>query len=394
MRIRWRGLELPSRVLRDETVSTDSYGRFRIEPFEQGFGTTIGNSLRRVLLSSLEGAAVTTVKIDGVAHEFTSIEGVIEDVTDIILNIKGIVLRMDDAENKRMTLSRTKAGVVKAGDIETDPAVTIVNPDHVIATITEDVAFNVEMTVQSGRGYTPAVENRRPEQEVGLIPVDSIFSPVLRVRYRTEAMRVGQRTNYDRLILEVWTKGTVLPEDALVEAGMILRKHLNPFVMYHELGSDRVSTTLPVPEPTPVVQPTVEEHLDRSVSVLNLSVRASNCMEMANITTLRELVQISEADLLRFRSFGKTSLHEVQRKLSDCGLSLGMKLEDETGSGDALGGVQGANEASGDALGGVQGANEASGEEEDDSETSNEAQPSGGAVDSSAGPKEVITLGE
>ena len=175
-------MELPSRVLRDETVSTDSYGRFRIEPFEQGFGTTIGNSLRRVLLSSLEGAAVTTVKIDGVAHEFTSIEGVIEDVTDIILNIKGIVLRMDDAENKRMTLSRTKAGVVKAGDIETDPAVTIVNPDHVIATITEDVAFNVEMTVQSGRGYTPAVENRRPEQEVGLIPVYSIFSPVLRCR--------------------------------------------------------------------------------------------------------------------------------------------------------------------------------------------------------------------
>ena len=345
MRIRWRGLELPSRVLRDETVSTDSYGRFRIEPFEQGFGTTIGNSLRRVLLSSLEGAAVTTVKIEGVPHEFTSIEGVIEDVTDIILNIKGIVLKMADAENKRMTVSRTKAGVVKAGDLETDPAVTIVNPDHVIATITGDIAFNVEMTVQTGRGYTAAVENRRPEQELGVIPVDSIFSPVLRVRYRTEAMRVGQRTNYDRLILEVWTKGTVLPEDALVEAGMILRKHLNPFVMYHELGSDRVSTTLPVPEPDPMVQPTVEEHLDRPVSVLNLSVRASNCMEMANITTLRELVQISEADLLRFRSFGKTSLHEVQRKLSDCGLSLGMNLEDETGPGDSLGGVADANEA-------------------------------------------------
>ena len=190
MRIRWRGLELPSRVLRDETVSTDSYGRFRIEPFEQGFGTTVGNSLRRVLLSSLEGAAVTTVKTEGVPHEFTSIEGVIEDVTDIILNIKGIVLKMTDAENKSMTLSRTKAGVVKAGDIETDPAVTIVDPDHVIATITEDVAFHIEMTVQTGRGYATAVENRRPEQELGVIPIDSIFSPVLRVRYRTEAMRV------------------------------------------------------------------------------------------------------------------------------------------------------------------------------------------------------------
>ena len=387
MRIRWRGLELPSRVLRDETVSTDSYGRFRIEPFEQGFGTTVGNSLRRVLLSSLEGAAVTTVKIEGVPHEFTSIEGVIEDVTDIILNIKGIVLKMTDAENKRMTLSRTQPGLVKPAAIEPDPAVTIVDPDHVIATMTENVAFHVEMTVQTGRGYTTAAENRRPEQELGVIPIDSIFSPVLRVRYRTEAMRVGQRTNYDRLILEVWTKGTVLPEDALVEAGMILRKHLNPFVMYHELGSERVSTTLPVPEPVPVVQPTVEEHLDRSVSVLNLSVRASNCMEMANITTLRELVQISEADLLRFRSFGKTSLHEVQRKLSDCGLSLGMRLEDEDGSGDPLHGMQGENEAPGES--------ETQGEEEDeDSEASNEAQPSGGSVDSSAGPKEVFTLGE
>ncbi len=381
MRIRWRGLELPSRVLRDETVSTDAYGRFRIEPFEQGFGTTIGNSLRRVLLSSLEGAAVTTVKIEGVPHEFTSIDGVIEDVTDIVLNIKGIVLKMTDAENKRMTLSRTKAGVVKAGDIETDPAVTIVDPDHVIATITEDVAFQVEMTVQSGRGYATAAENRRPEQELGVIPIDSIFSPVLRVRYRTEAMRVGQRTNYDRLILEVWTKGTVLPEDALVEAGMILRKHLNPFVMYHELGSERVSTTLPAPEPSPIALPTVEEHLDRSVSVLNLSVRASNCMEMAQITTLRELVQISEADLLRFRSFGKTSLHEVQRKLSDCGLALGMKLEDETGPGDPLREMADAKEVPGE-------------EDDEDSETSNEAQGSGGAVDSSAGPMEVFTLGE
>ncbi len=337
MRIRWRGLELPSRVVRDEAVSTDCYGRFVIEPFEQGFGTTIGNSLRRVLLASLEGAAVTSIKIEGVAHEFTPIEGVLEDVTDILLNIKGIVLKIEEAESKTMTISRTTAGEIRAGDVETDPAVTIANPDRLIATLTADVPFNLEMAVRTGRGYATAVENRRPEQELGVIPVDSIFSPVLRVRYRTEAMRVGQRTNYDRLILEVWTKRTVLPEDALVEAGMILRKHLNPFVMYHEMGSDLVSTPLPLPEPGDQNDSVGEELLDRPVSMLNLSVRAGNCLEAARITTLRQLVKISEAELLRFRSFGKTSLHEVQRKLSDCGFSLGMKLGDEEGAGEEVG---------------------------------------------------------
>jgi DNA-directed RNA polymerase subunit alpha len=377
MRIRWRGLELPSRVIRDEAVSTDSYGRFTIEPFEQGFGTTIGNSLRRVLLSSLEGAAVTSVKIDGVSHEFTTLEGVLEDVTDILLNIKGIVLSIDGVETKSMTLDCDKAGTVTARQIQTDPAVTVANPDHHIATLTADVPFKAEMAVRAGRGYATANDNRRPDQELGIIPIDSIFSPVLRVRYRTEAMRVGQRTNYDRLILEIWTKGTVLPEDALVEAGMILRKHLNPLVMYNDLGSSMV-TSLPSTGAT-VGRPdsAVEELLDKSVAVLNLSVRASNCLEAARLSTLRELVQKGEAELLRYRSFGKTSLHEVQRKLSELGLTLGMKLGEEDGMPIAPSPGASAAECS-----------EADSDSDEDAEET-EGNPS---ISPGAGPMEVFTM--
>lgn len=327
MRIRWRGLELPSRVVRDDAVSNSSYGRFVIEPFEQGFGTTIGNSLRRVLLSSLQGAAVTSVKIAGVTHEFRTIEGVLEDVTDILLNIKGVVLKLTGADHKTMTVKRERSGVIKAGDIISDPAVTIANPDHKIATLTSNVPFELHMTVNTGRGYATVAENRGAEQELGVIPIDSIFSPVIRVRFRTEDMRVGQRTNYDRLIMEIWTKGTVTPEDALVEAGLILRKHLNPFVMYHELGDDLVSSSLSLHDADTGPGPSaVEELLKKPVSALNLSVRASNCLDAARVLTLRDLVTKTEGDLLRFRSFGKTSLHEVQRKLSDCGLSLGMVI--------------------------------------------------------------------
>lgn len=330
MRIRWRGLELPSRVVRDEAVSTDLYGRFVIEPFEQGFGTTIGNSLRRVLLSSLDGAAVTSVKIAGVAHEFTSIDGVVEDVTDIVLNIKGLVLKLDGEESKTISVQRSTPGDVCDGDIVADPTVTIVNPDHLIATLTTDVDFQLEMAVAKGRGYATGSDNRTAEQEIGVIPIDSVFSPVLRVRFRTEDMRVGRRTNYDRLILEVWTNGTVTPEDALVEAGLILRKHMNPFVMYHDLG-DQLITPMKPPAELPASKGSMlQELLEKPVSILNLSVRASNCLEAAKITTLCELASQTEADLLRFRSFGKTSLHEVQRKLADVGMSLGLRI-DESG---------------------------------------------------------------
>src|SRR5262249_1855422 len=243
MRIRWRGLELPSRVQRDEQVATETYGKFTAEPFERGFGTTIGNSLRRILLSSLEGAAVTHIRLKGADHEFSSLNGVMEDVTDIILNVKSLIVKLDADEPKEMRLATRKAGPITGAMIEADSAISVINKDLVLATLTEDVHFEMTLTVEKGRGYVTAAEHLagQDEQELGLIAVDSIYSPVTRVRYSTEDARVGQKTDYDRLILEIWTNGTVTPEMALVEASKILRKHLNPFVQYFELGGDVAS---------------------------------------------------------------------------------------------------------------------------------------------------------
>ncbi|MFQ5489706.1 MAG: DNA-directed RNA polymerase subunit alpha [Phycisphaerae bacterium] len=328
MRIRWRGLELPSTVERDEAVSNDTYGRFIVEPFERGFGTTVGNSLRRILLSSLEGAAVTQIKIAEAPHEFTSIPGVLEDVTDIVLNVKSIVVRSDTDSPLTMKVSRTEPGEVRAGDIEAEAGLEIVNPDLLICTLTSATSFTMEMTVRTGRGYASADENRSGEDELGVIPVDSVFSPVLRVRYKTEDTRVGQRTNYDRLILEVWTRGTVLPEDALVEAAKILRKHLNPFVLYDSLGDQMVSGGLPeLHTEAPAVNSEMEKIWNAPLSTLGLSVRASNCLESARIMTLGALASKTESELLRLRAFGKTSLREIRRKLAEHGLALGMKSE-------------------------------------------------------------------
>jgi len=332
MRIRWRGLELPSQVVRDESVGTATYGRFIIEPFERGFGTTIGNSLRRVLLSSLDGAAVTQVKIAGAAHEFMSLPGVLEDVTDIVLNVKSVVVKSEFDEPKMMKVVRSGAGEVRARDIVCDPAITIINPDHLLATLTGDVAFEMEMVVRKGRGYATAQENAGNEEEIGVIPIDSAYSPVTRVRYRTEDTRVGQRVNFDRLVLEVWTNGTVSPDDALVEASKILRKHLNPFVQYQQLGTVFVMSGAPSRSETPAMNTEFEKLLQRPISELDLSVRASNCLEAARIQTVGELAQKTEADLLRLRSFGKTSLREIRRKLADIGLSLGMVFDTSPGA--------------------------------------------------------------
>ena len=333
MRVKWRGLELPSRVIRDERLSSENYGRFTAEPFERGFGTTVGNSLRRILLSSLEGAAVNNIRIKGATHEFSSLNGVMEDVTDIILNIKSVVVKLEDDEPREMTVRVNKAGVVTAGAIEAHPSITVVNKDQVIATLTEDVEFEIVFTVQKGRGYRTASENmpKGEEAEAGLIYVDSAFSPVTRVRYSTEDARVGQKTDYDRLILEVWTNGTVSPENAVVEAAKILRKHLNPFVQYFEMGSDlandeAVSTLREAARPT--IDPEIEQKLNMTVQELDLSVRANNCLESARIQSVRDLVLRGENDLLKVRSFGKTSLREVKRRLQDLGLHLGM-TEDE-----------------------------------------------------------------
>lgn len=331
MRIRWRGLELPTRLERDALVSTNKYGKFYIEPFERGFGTTIGNSLRRVLLSSLEGSAVTSIKVAGVDHEFTSIKGVMEDVTDIVLNVKNLVVRLTGEGPKTMTISASKAGVITSGDIVADPSIEVVDKESAIVTLTEDVDFQMEMVIESGRGYIPASERiaqtDRFDQELGRIILDASYSPVTRVRYSTEDTRVGQRTNYDKLILEVWTNGTISPEMAVVEAGKILRKYVNPFVQYSEIGEETVADEI-IEEAAE--QEEVDEEmaakLNTPISELELSVRASNCLESVKMETVGQLVKMNEADLLKIRSFGKTSLREVKRKLADMGLSLGMSM--------------------------------------------------------------------
>ena len=325
MHVRWRGLELPAQVRVDDRSRTNTFGRFIVEPFERGFGTTVGNSLRRILLSSIQGAAVVSARIERVEHEFSTLPGVLEDVVDIILNLKGLVVSLDSDEPKTMRLAATGPGEVTADLIEADTAVTIHNPDHVIATLAEEVDFEAEMRVAKGRGYQPAAEQyaQGEEQVIGEIAIDAVFSPVQRVRYRVEDTRVGQRTNFDRMIMDIWTDGTLSPETTLVEAAKILRKHLNPFVQYFELGVEQVSAEASAAA-------SVDEELVRklimSISELNLSVRAGNCLETADIRTIRELVQKDEGDLLAVRSFGKTSLREVKRKLEELGLSLGMRL--------------------------------------------------------------------
>jgi len=330
VRVRWRGLELPFQVTVDRETVTDTFGEFSAEPFEQGFGHTIGNSLRRVLLSSIEGAAVVSARIDGVEQELAVIEGVREDVPEIILNLKELVLRVHPDEDKELRIEAHKPGTVTAGDIEPDPDVDIVNPDHVIATLTGEADFVCTMTVRKGRGYVPSEELDIPK-EIGLVPVDALFSPVRKVSYRVEDTRVGRRTNYDRLIMQIETNGAVSPELALVEAGKILRKHLNPFVQYFEL-----SRRLPQEEPEPIPEvrhleePEVpESKLSMPISALNLTTRASHCLEGEGIKTVRDLLQRSEQGLLGLRNFGEVTLQEVAESLAEHGLEVGQLAEEE-----------------------------------------------------------------
>lgn len=326
MRINWRGLELPTKLSHDRETLTDTYGRFLAEPFEPGFAVTVGNSLRRILLSSLEGSAVTRVKIQGVQHEISTIPGVVEDVTDIILNVKSLVVKNTSDQVKTIKIDVHEKGIVKAANIIADESVQIINPEHIIATLTDDVPFLVEMTVESGRGYRTAEENAGKEREIGVIPVDASFSPVVRVKYDHEETRVGQRTNYEKLILEIWTNGTTTPAMALVEAAKILRKHLNPFIAYAEPGHE-----LPVEQQAeapagPSVDSDMERKLNMSLAELELSVRATNCLESEGITMVRDLVIRSDDELLEVRNFGETTLKEVKGKLQEKGLTLGMKL--------------------------------------------------------------------
>jgi DNA-directed RNA polymerase subunit alpha len=334
MRIRWKDLELPSKVVVEEFSGDPvDYSKFVIEPFERGFGVTVGNSLRRVLLAGLEGSSVTGIKIDGVLHEFTAVEGVLEDVTQLVLNAKKLIVHLEGDDPRTLVVERGEKGEVTAGDIKEDANVEVVNKDLVLATLTADVDFRMELTVARGRGYVPSEDNIREGQPVGFIAVDSLYSPVRRVRYAIEETRVGQRTDYDKLTLEVWTNGVTEPDMALVEASRILRKHFNPFVFYGEPGEPAVIEPGEVVEVAPEKEyvSELEQKLSQQVDSLDLSVRASNCLASQKIDTIGQLVAMSDDELLKVRSFGKTSLREVRRKLADLGLSLGMDLEGTVG---------------------------------------------------------------
>ncbi|HAN97073.1 MAG TPA: DNA-directed RNA polymerase subunit alpha [Planctomycetaceae bacterium] len=322
MHIRWRGLELPSIVSCDHATLTPTYGKFVAEPFERGFGNTVGNSLRRVLLSSLEGSSITQIKIRGAQHEFTTIPGVLEDVTDIVLNVKSLIVKNNSDQMKVITVEKNTAGPVTGADIQTGGEVDIINRNHVLATLTDNVPFMMEMVVENGRGYIPSSEHSRGDQEIGIIPVDAVYSPVTRVRYYIEETRVGQKTNFDRLTLEIWTNGSIGPEMALVEASKILRKHLNPFVQYAELGAQVHGAS----RPGSGIDVAMENRLNTPISELRLSVRATNCLESERIRTVRDLVQRNEDQLMEVRNFGETTLSEVKTKLAELGLHLGMRV--------------------------------------------------------------------
>ncbi len=331
MRIRWRGFELPTRVVVDRGTVTQGYGKFIAEPFERGYGHTIGNSLRRVLLSSLEGAAVIWAKIEGISHEFTAVPGCREDVTEIVLNLKQLLLRTDASGEQLLVVEKKGTGPVLAGDIQVNEKVEIVNPDLLICEMSDSATFKAEIGVRRGRGYRTAEELavEGGDRDLGVIPIDASFSPVRRVRYATENARVGQRTDYDRLTLEIWTDGTIGPEEALAEAGMILRKHLNPFVKYFELGreipqAEAIRRELESPEE--IRKRERLEQLSQPVSILDPSVRASNCLQAEGIRTLAELVRRSETEMLKVRNFGKTSLREIKKKLAELSLSFGMPM--------------------------------------------------------------------
>ena len=316
----WKGFQKPKRLeVENETLSS-TYGKFYAQPFERGFGTTVGNALRRVLLSSIEGAAITAVKIEGVLHEFSSLPSVVEDVTDIILNLKQIPIKMHTTDEKILTLDIERKGKVTAADLQGDSTIEILDPDAPIATLSENGKLQMEMRVSMGRGYVSADKNFDEDMGIGYIPIDSVHSPVRRVNYHVEAARIGQATDYDRLVLEVWTNGTVSPADAVGLAATLLRDHLTIFVnAEHETALEGAGEG-ELPE-------NLAEYLNRSVDELELSVRSANCLKNAGIRTIRDLVQKSEKDMLETKNFGRKSLNEIRDILRPMGLSLGMELE-------------------------------------------------------------------
>ncbi len=323
MGISMKNFEMPKKLVLDESTYTQTYGKFVAEPFERGYGVTIGNSLRRVLISSIEGTAVTSIKIAGAHHEFSAINGVVEDAPQVILNIKKLILKSHFKIPKRMTIDVDKKGEITAKDIKTDETVEIVNPGLHIATLTKNVRFQVELEVARGRGYVPAERNKKEGQPIGVIAVDSIFTPVTKVNFFVENTRVGQITDYDRLILEISTNGSIEPKEALLYASNILQRHLDIFVGFGKLPEEEEA-----PVET-VEQKQLKEKLKVPISELELSVRSSNCLREARIKTIGDLVRRSELEMLKYRNFGKKSLAEINKILISMGLSLGMKMEEE-----------------------------------------------------------------
>ncbi|HPL83002.1 MAG TPA: DNA-directed RNA polymerase subunit alpha [Candidatus Omnitrophota bacterium] len=323
MGIKWRDFQLPKRLECEESTYTNTYGKFSAAPFERGYGVTLGNSLRRVLLSSIEGSAVTSVKISGVSHEFSTIPGLLEDVPELLLNIKNIVLNSHSKIPKIITIKGKAKGEIKAGDIETDETIEIINPDLYIATLTKDVKLNIEMEVSRGRGYLIAELNKKEDKTIGAIPVDAIFTPIKKVNFFVENTRVGQRTDYDKLILEVFTNGSISPKDALLYASNILQRHLDIFVNFGQLPDDIAEDE---PEMTKE-EAALYEKLRLPILELELSVRSSNCLRDAGIKIIADLVKKNEEEMLGFKNFGKKSLTEIKELLMGMGLTLGMQID-------------------------------------------------------------------
>lgn len=323
MGIKWRDFQLPKRLDCEESSYTETYGKFFAAPFERGYGVTLGNSLRRVLLSSVEGSAVTAVKFDGVDHEFSTIPGVLEDVTEIVLNIKNLVLNSHSKIPKTIYIKKNTKGPIKAKDIEADDTIEIINPELHIATLTKDAKFNLEMEVARGRGYVPAELNKREDQPISMIPIDSIFSPVKKVNFFVENTRVGQRTDYDKLVLEIFTNGAISPKDALLYASNILQRHLDIFVNFGQLPEEMEEEEPQMTKEEAVLY----EKLRLPISELELSVRSSNCLREANIKMIGDLVKRTEEEMLGFKNFGKKSLTEIKELLVAMGLGLGMQVD-------------------------------------------------------------------
>ena len=323
MPVRLGRFEMPKRLTKEESTATETYAKFTAEPFETGYGQTIGNSLRRVLLSSLEGAAITSVKIDGAMHEFTTIDGVVEDVTDIVLNLKKIKFKAHTREPQTLLLSVHKEDPVTAADIQLNQNIELGNPDQIICTLDKKKKFEMEMEVKIGRGFLPGDENKKTDQPIGVIAIDSLFSPVTRVRYAVESARVGQRTDYDRLIIEIWTDGRISPDDALTQASAILQHHLDVFVGYDKNAVEFEEEVTKQDDE----KSKLKKLLNMSVNEIELSVRAANCLNNANITTVGQLAMKTEAEMLKYRNFGKKSLNEIKEKLAGLSLTLGMNID-------------------------------------------------------------------